>query len=108
MIPQRTGEPHKIVSREQRWEEVRAMFRVHRIILDLMDMDPYKITADRLRAYHLLENERKEMVEKAKAKRSFAFEFFRLLRTFYQLQEHRKIIHRQENIKGIRRSHRKW
>ena len=85
MIPQRTGEPHKIVSRDKRWEEVRAMFRVHRIILDLMDINPYAISADRLRAYHLLETERKDIVEMAKAKRSFAFEFFRLLRTFYQL-----------------------
>ena len=42
-IKHRTGEPHLIVSREQRWEEVRAMFRVHRIILDLMEVDPHAI-----------------------------------------------------------------
>ena len=43
MIPHRTGLWNKQVSREERWTEIRAMFKTNSIILDLMDIDPMAI-----------------------------------------------------------------
>ena len=42
------------VSREERWEEIRAMFRVHSIIIDLMDIDPLKIDDEKFQALNLI------------------------------------------------------
>ena len=97
------------VSREERWEEVRNMFKTHTIILDLMEIDPFAVTDEQFRAYLLLDGgERVESKEIAEVKRSFAFEFFRLIRTFYQLQQQKKKMYRQANIKEMRRQLRKW
>ena len=54
MIPLRTGEPGKYIGRPQRWEEIRAMFHWHAVILDLMDIDPNKISDEKFRAFHML------------------------------------------------------
>lgn len=54
-IPQRTGQGANLeLSREARWEEIRAMFSVHSIIIDLMDVDPLKIKDEKFQALKLL------------------------------------------------------
>ena len=64
LIPMRTGEHQlKQLSREERWEEIRAMFRVHTIILDLMDVNPLKIKDEKFRAFKMLQTERAAVVE---------------------------------------------
>lgn len=49
------------------------MFRVHSIILDLMELDPKKIPDHKFKAFKILSEERHLMVTEAKDKRSFAY-----------------------------------
>ena len=58
MIPLRTGIPELAISREQRWEEIRAMFHWHAVILDLMEVDVMKIKDEQFSALELLKTER--------------------------------------------------
>ena len=57
-IPLRTGYPDQQISREDRWEEIRAMFHWHAIILDLMEVNPMNIKDEQFAALELLKTER--------------------------------------------------
>ena len=63
------------------------MFRVHSIILDLMEIDPCKIRDEQFNALLYLQSQMKEQViDKAKQMRSWAEHFYFLTLTFYQLK----------------------
>ena len=58
------------------------MFRLHSVIIDLMDVNPLKIKDEKFQALELLKTERAHIVEMAKHMRSFAHHFHFLCLTF--------------------------
>ena len=84
------------------------MFKVHSIIIDLMDINPLKIKDEKFQALNLLQTDRQHVVEKAKQMRSFAFQFYFLCLTFQQIKNQHRTIDRQKDIKNLRRQLRKW
>ena len=62
-IPLRMADETQQISREERWKEIRAMFRCHACILDLMDVDPIKIDEKNFEALDILQTTMPEVIQ---------------------------------------------
>ena len=57
------------------------------MILALIDIDPLKLTDEKLQAFKHLSLQRKEVVQRARKMRSFAYDFFYINLTWAQMRE---------------------